>query len=298
VAEATVVITVIKASIALPVFGVGLQATAADATSLLRQPARLARATVAMIIIMPIVAILLSLTLGLIPAVTIALGALAICPVPPIWPRRALKAGGQQAFAIGLQVSMSLLTIFTIPLAMIVYGAVFGQSLHMAPSAVAKVALQTILLPLAVGIGVRRLAPELAARVNRPIMMLATLLLVAGAIPLLVKLFPVFGQLVGNRTLLAMTLFIVIGLLVGHVLGGPTLEDRATLALATSARHPAIAIAIAAANFPNQRLAPAAIALYLVLSAVVSLPYLVWERKRRAAAPRVEPRPGDRPRAA
>jgi hypothetical protein len=71
----------------------------------------------------------------------------------------------------------------------------------------------------------------------------------------------------------------VIGLITGHLLGGPDSEDRTVLALATAARHPGVAMAIASANFPEQKLAPAAILLYLLLSALLSIPYVMWRRR-------------------
>ena len=62
-------------------------------------------------------------------------------------------------------------------------------------------------------------------------------------------------------------------------LGGSDDEDRSVLALASAARHPGVAMAVASANFPDQKLAPAAILLYLLLSALLSIPYVVWRRR-------------------
>jgi BASS family bile acid:Na+ symporter len=58
------------------------------------------------------------------------------------------------------------------------------------------------------------------------------------------------------------------------------------LALATASRHPAVAMAIAHANFPQQRLAGAAVFLYLILGGILSALYLSWiKRKGTAGAP-------------
>ncbi len=59
----------------------------------------------------------------------------------------------------------------------------------------------------------------------------------------------------------------------------PTETQYVYTALATAARHPGVAIAIASANFPDQKLAPAAILLYLVLSAILSFPYVMWRKR-------------------
>jgi bile acid:Na+ symporter, BASS family len=93
--------------------------------------------------------------------------------------------------------------------------------------------------------------------------------------------------LIGDGTLLALASFAIIGLITGHLLGGPVSENRPVLALATSARHPAVALAIAHANFPNQKLAGALVLVYLVLSAILAAPYLNWSKRSRTttAAP-------------
>jgi hypothetical protein len=78
---------------------------------------------------------------------------------------------------------------------------------------------------------------------------------------------------------------VVVGLAAGHLLGGPDAEDRTVLALSTASRRPAIAMAIAHTNFPEQTLAMAAVLLYLIVDAIVALPYLNWTKRRHAPGP-------------
>jgi BASS family bile acid:Na+ symporter len=85
--------------------------------------------------------------------------------------------------------------------------------------------------------------------------------------------------LIGNGTLLAIVVMTAIGLAVGHLLGGPLDEGRPVLALATAARHPAIAAAIAQAAFPDAPLVPAAVLLDLIVVALVSIPYTRWVKR-------------------
>ena len=77
-----------------------------------------------------------------------------------------------------------------------------------------------------------------------------------------------------------MVVFCLIGLGVGHLLGGPAPGDRATLALSTAARHPGVAMAIARANFPDQTLVFPAVLLYILLNTIVSLPYTRWAARQ------------------
>src|SRR5262249_45301908 len=90
-------------------------------------------------------------------------------------------------------------------------------------------------------------------------------------------------SLIGDGTLIAMAIFVIVGLVAGHFLGGPVRENRTALALSTATRHPGIAFAIAHANFPQQKLAIAAIGLYLIVNAIATLPYMVWTKRQRAA---------------
>ncbi|MGH7358585.1 MAG: hypothetical protein ACREJR_07215, partial [Candidatus Rokuibacteriota bacterium] len=74
-----------------------------------------------------------------------------------------------------------------------------------------------------------------------------------------------------------------------HWLGGPDPDDRTALAIASSIRHPGVALTIARLNFPEEPLAPAAVLLFLLVSVIATLPYGAWRRHvhvGRAAATR------------
>jgi BASS family bile acid:Na+ symporter len=51
--------------------------------------------------------------------------------------------------------------------------------------------------------------------------------------------------------------------------------------LSTAVRHPAVALAIESAIFPEEKLVPAAVFLYVILNIIVSIPYLLWQRCRK-----------------
>jgi BASS family bile acid:Na+ symporter len=83
---------------------------------------------------------------------------------------------------------------------------------------------------------------------------------------------------------LALGAFALVGVIAGHILGGPDPENRPVLALATSTRHPAVALAISHVNFPNQKLAGALVLVYLVLSTILAAPYLNWTKHSRSTS--------------
>ena len=129
---------------------------------------------------------------------------------------------------------------------------------------------------------VRRWLPALARRLVKPVHIVANGLLVVGVLVLLAVSWQAVWAAVGDGTLPALIAFVVAGLAVGHWMGAPEPEHSAVLALSTACRHPAIALAIASANFPDQRFG-GTIILYLLVSAVVGFPYVAWQRRRRMA---------------
>jgi BASS family bile acid:Na+ symporter len=279
----TVILLMLKISIMLLVFGIGLSASREDITHLFRRPAKLLRTFLSMNVILPALAVLLALTFDLRPPVKIALVTLAISPVPPLLPKRHAQAGASGGYSIGLLFTMAAIAIIYIPGAIGVLDHIFPASLHMPFLAVANVALLTVLVPLAAGVLVRSAVPRFAQRIARPVTLVATLLLILGLLPVLVKSMPAIVSLIGDGTVAAFAVFVIVGVVVGHFLGGPRPEDRTVLALATATRHPAIAAVIAIANFPDQKMVFPAILLYLLVNVILCLPYMVWAKRRSVA---------------
>jgi bile acid:Na+ symporter, BASS family len=279
-----IVLLVVQVSIFLTVFGFGLQATRDDLLYLVRRPGMLVRSLVAMFLIMPLFTLIVARTFVFHPAVEIALGALAISPVPPLLPRRQVKAGGEGSYGVGLMATAALLSIAFVPLTLHLLGRFLGLPVAISPAAVARVVMISVLLPLAAGVGFRALAPSFSERVARPVGLIATGLLALGGIAILVGALPIALALIGNGTILVIVAFVAFGLAVGHYLGGPTDEERVVLALSTACRHPALALAIASATFPDEKRVVGAIVLYLLLNLIVAIPYERRARGKVAAA--------------
>jgi bile acid:Na+ symporter, BASS family len=276
----TVVVLVLKISIILTVFGFGLRASLEDISCLVRKPRLLFFSLVAMFFIMPLFAILLTSLFSFTPAVSIALIALAISPVPPLLPRRITKSAGPSPYGLGLMVTAASLSIVFIPLATFLIGKYFNRPFAIGPGAVAKMIFPSVLIPLAAGMVLHRFLPAFSQRIAHPLALVATGLLVLGALFVLVFALPAIWLLVGNGTILAFAAFIVVGLVTGHLLGGLEPDERVPLALCTACRHPALAIAIARANIPSEHHVLSAVLLYVLLNGVLTLPYVQWQRKK------------------
>ncbi len=276
----SIILLVLKGSIILSVFAIGLKASFRDVTYFFRWPGQLVRAFLSMGVLMPLFALALILLFDLHPAVQIALFAISVSPIPPIFPNKALKAGGRENYTIGLLVTSAAFSVIVIPVAMEMLERIVHIPMGMQPRTVAGVVLTTIFLPLLVGIAVKTWAPKVADRLVKPMALIAIVLLVLSALPVFGGATGAMLSLIGDGTLVSIAAFAVFGLIVGHLFGGPAHENRPTLALATATRHPAVALAIAHANFPNQRLAMPAVLLYLMVCGVLSAIYLQWIKRR------------------
>ena len=284
-----IAIFLLQISIFFVVFSLGLQTSIADATCLLRKPGLFIRSLLAMNVVMPLVAVVMAATFHVNPAVRVALVLVAVSPVPPLLPRQQSKLG-DSTYIKGLLACMSVLSIIVVPATIKVLGKVFARDIHISPLAVAKVMLVTVLLPLAVGMLARRAAPRMAERMSTPLSGIAFLVvLVAGGVLLVVAL-PGMIALIGNGSVLAIAVFVAVGLAVGQSFGGPDHGESTALALATASRHPGLALAIATANFPNQRQAAvAAILLYMTVRILVLVPYTLWRKHLLMGSGSVKP---------
>jgi BASS family bile acid:Na+ symporter len=269
----------LQGSIMLTVFGFGLRATIEDVVYLLRRPRMLIISLVSMFIVMPFVALILALVFEPPQVTRVALVALALSPVPPILLTRERKAGGNASYGLGLMVTVSILSIGLVPALVVFLGMLIGRPFQLGPAAVAGQVLAGVAFPLTAGMLVQRFLPRLAHRVEKPVALVANVVLLAAAAVLLITTFGQIGALLTLETLAALVLFTVLGLAFGHILAGPHPGDSATLALSSALRHPGIAFAIAGASFPSLDVG-ALIILYLLISAIVCIPYIKRMQKR------------------
>jgi BASS family bile acid:Na+ symporter len=266
-------------STSLVVFGFGLRSTLRDATTLFRKPSLLVRSLLAMNVLLPFFAALLAGVFALRPAIAIALLALAVSPVPPVFPNKKLSLGAHPDYVFGLFGASALLAIVLAPLTVALIGVAFSRHVSVAPLAIAKPVALTVLVPFSLGMFARLMIPGFAERASRIANQAGMWLLVIAFLPVLIKEWPAMMTLIGNGTVVALVAFTIVGLLVGHLLGGPDPDNRTVLALATASRHPGVASIVAAAVFPEQTLVGPALLLYLLVGGIASAPYVLWRQR-------------------
>jgi bile acid:Na+ symporter, BASS family len=146
---------------------------------------------------------------------------------------------------------------------------------------VAMQVFKSQLLPLGVGMLTRQFAPALAARVE------STLGRIAGALLILLVLLVVIDvepALVGAdwRVVLAIALVTLLAVASGHLLGGPEPATRTAVAVCSAARNPGLALLVATQNGAPPAVV-ATIFVYLIVSALTLIPYVIYSRSAAAA---------------
>jgi len=269
----------LQLSILVIAFGFGLKARIDDLLHMLRgRPALLAGSLLAMFVVMPLVAVLLEHAFDLRHVVEVALIALAISPLPPLMPSTLTKLGGRASQAIALLATAALLSVVIAPALVELLELYFRRPLAVSSTKILATIAVSVLLPLVAGMVFRAVLPELAERIELPASMVGNVLLRLAALVLLVMNWSAIWALLGNGTIIPIAIFVLAGLAAGHLLGGPAPGGRTILALATAFRHPGIALTTVTANFPDENFV-AVILLYLLISAILCVPYAIWRQR-------------------
>jgi BASS family bile acid:Na+ symporter len=270
---------VLAVSLGVLAFSIGLDATLDDVTSVLRQPLELAKAVGAVFLAPPLVGAALIAIFPLSPTSKAALMLMAVSPVPPLVPSKAMKTGARRAYAYGVYTALVVMSVLFVPLMVNILGRIYGDDLQISPGVVARKISLGVLLPLAIGLAVRARFPQSAQRWSPIIGKIALALVILPVLPLLVLLWPKLSALMGDGTVAAAMLLATAGLAAGYLLGGPDPHDRSTLAVTAAIRHPGIAVMIATANAYSKQVSLAIVLMLLAGFIVVTL-YQTWVRRQ------------------
>ncbi|WP_225207215.1 hypothetical protein [Novosphingobium huizhouense] len=262
------------ASIFISVFALAMRARTHDLFYLLDNWRLGVGALVAMYVVVPAVAVLLDKAFALHRPVEIALIAIAFSPMPPILPGKQLKAGGRPSYVAGLMMLTTAAAVVVAPLGIALAGRIFGVEAGISPVQIATLVGITVAAPLVLGMVAGKIAGERGHAISSVLGIAGHAVLALSMLAIAIALAPAMWAVIGDGTGLALVALAGAGLGAGYLLGGPDLHDKAALSLAAASRHPGIAVAIATASFPDETLAPAAIALGLIVSTLLGTPYL------------------------
>ena len=203
-------------------------------------------ALLANFIAMPLGAFALNKMLRLDEPLGVGLLLLGVAAGAPFLPKLTELAKGNLPFAVGIMVLLAVGTVAYLPLVL----PLLLPGVTVNSEKIAGWLFLLTLLPLAIGFALRARYGEVAARV-KPVLdwvcnvsLVPMVLLLAAAN--IDKLLHVFG----TRGILAGFLLITLGFGIGWMLGGPGIETRRALALATGQRNIAAAL-VASESFSD-----------------------------------------------
>ena len=268
------------AALAFIMFGLGMELTVADFTRLARMPKPVLVGLLGHMFILPLVALAM---IGLFPmpaAFAIGLMVVAACPggaVSNLWTH---QARGDVALAVTLTALSAAVAVAWVPVLLnLSMEHLIGQSaairLPVGPTML-HIAMLTV-LPVALGMSVRRLAPGFAQRMDRPVRMLSLLFLALIVVAILVRGRGELGHLLataGPPVLLYNFLVMAIGLLLAR-LARLTPKQVITIPIEVGIQNVIMAATLATApqflNRPEAGLVPSIYGFTMTLMAIVWL---------------------------
>jgi len=281
-----VITLVAAATIFTVMFTLGLGIVVGEFRGVARSSGLVARGLFSVLVAVPVLATLVVRALDLPRPVQVGIVLMAISPGAPMALRRSIGAGAHRAFAPALQILVALLAVVSMPLSIAALAALYSGDATVAPQDVALQVFKAQLLPLGLGMLVRRLAPGPATRVEPVLGRLSGVLLIALLLLVLVDVTPALAA-ASWRVVVAVVLVTLLAVGAGHLLGGPALPTRTAVAICSAARNPGLALLVATQNAAPQATV-ATVLVYLVLSALTLIPYIAFSR-RSATHPSTAP---------
>lgn len=285
-------------ALAIIMFGLGLSLTVDDFRRTAKQPLAVGVALVAQVILLPAICLGLVLVLGLDPVLGVGMMLLAASPGGTSANLFSHLFRGDVALNVSLTAINSVLAVLTLPLVVNLAVAVLAP-----PIAGGSVGLQfdktvqvfaLVLVPVVLGMVVRRLAPAFAERADRPVRIVSAVVLGVVIVAAIVGNLDVLGEYLGQAGLAAV-LFCAISLAVGYYLPR-LLRVGHRQAIASSfeigVHNGTLAITIAVSVLGDERLAipPAVYGVFAFPMALVAGFLLT-----RTRAARTEPAPDSPP---
>lgn len=274
---------VVPSTLILVMFGLGLSLTLADFKRVIVFPKAAAIGLVGQLVGMPAAAFLLAYLLAPNPSIAVGLVILGACPSGTTSNAYSFAARADVALCVTLSAVTSIITVFTIPLLTYVALQAFFEQGQIPDLPVANMlwTLTTVtLIPVTLGMIVRRIAPGLTERALEPIRKLTLVLLIlvltaaaASSWQVLRDNFAIAGLLVVTMNLSTMAMGYYLA-----KLGGLAAPQRVTVTYEVGIQNLALAMLITLTLLKRPDLAIAAL-LYAVVMPASALAFLPFARR-------------------
>jgi len=265
------------ATVFVVMFDLGLGMAPADFVSAWRRPTLMFKALFAVLVAAPVLALVVARALHLPRPAEVGMLVMAIAPGAPIALRRSLAAGGDRDFAPGLQVTIALLAVISMPLSVAALDEIYAATATISPWQLLRQVLFAQFLPLALGVCLGQMHGRAAAWLRPRLARAGKLLLATLGVLAIVGFWGVMIA-TGPRVATAIMLSTLAALAVGHFLGGPGPATRTAVAMSTALHNPGLALLAAALNSASPAI-KATILTCLVVTALTVTPYAMWRSR-------------------
>lgn len=246
-------ILVVLPILTLLMFDLGLSLEGRDFMLVLKQPRAVLVGMLGQLILLPALAFGLCMILDLSPVFAIGVMLIACCPGGSSSNVFSKLAKGDVALSVSLTAVSSIVTLVTMPLIMQWVSSYFGRSvdIHLPVGNLLVQNLVTMLLPILIGISIRRYYPNAAASVSKvlsklafPLLMLLAGLFFIGNKDVIIANFGVLGSSMTLQLIAAICLAALLCLVFRL-----SQRERRTIVIEVGMQNAAQAIAVATSPF-------------------------------------------------
>lgn len=237
----------------LMVVSLGYQTSPGDANLLIYRPLFFTRALLAIFVVVPGFALLVTRLLPNEPVIRFAIIGLAVSPVLPTLPLKQVKLGAERDYAVGLLVWASIGALVATPLWVRLASKTLNLDAAISVPEVAEIIALAVGPPLAFGMALRiGLGPN-SLPIGNCARAVGSVLMTVRLAVALISTWPTIAKLLGNGAVALMAIIVALSLFAGNMLGRDQRKNQSALELATATRHPGAAMAIARSDFADQQ---------------------------------------------
>jgi len=259
-------------------FAIGLMLGREQVAAALERRVVLAAVVFAVVVPVPVVAVLALKAFAVKGPVAVGIILMAISPGAPVALRRALDAGGNREFAPALHLAIVMLAVVTIPASVAILDWIFAADFTVTPFHIGRQVFFAQLLPMALGAALRAVRPSLAAKLETPLGRVGNVLLLLLALAVLADL-PSIITAVGWVPTIAGVAMTLCALAIGAAFAWRDAEVRPAAAVAAAMRNPGLALVIATVNHVPPAVTAAVIGYALGLG-VTMVAFVQWSKRR------------------
>jgi BASS family bile acid:Na+ symporter len=236
-----------------------------------RQPSTLARAFVAVDVLVPLVAVAVVGIFHPSKPIAICLALMASSPMAALGLSHVVQNPRLRPVWAAVYFILLAAAVVTTPVTLSLLERAFRFESDVSSVAIAEKVFWTVFFPVVAGSLFLRWKPSVAGRAAAPLEKAGMLLVAIGFVIIVAASWRALAGF-GLRGYVAVAVFVILCLTFGHLLGGEDPEARHLLAIESATRNPGLVLLIAQTSFPHAPVA-AVLVPYLVTFVVVTSGY-------------------------